>query len=103
MAAVGSGLAMCGIAGVSFSGQHDARTMRAAVERMVAALAHRGPDDRGVATLGQNEPSAVLGNTRLAILDLSAAGHQPMVDAATGNCLALNGEIYNHAEVRREI
>lgn len=101
---------MCGIAGISFSAGHDAREMRAAVERMVMMLAHRGPDDSGLATLPMAKaenpnpiPEAMLGNTRLAILDVSAAGHQPMLDRETGNCLLLNGEIYNHWELRREI
>lgn len=94
---------MCGIAGISFGEQHDAGAMHVAVERMVAALAHRGPDDDGVTLLGRPHLSTILGNTRLAILDLTPAGHQPMLDPETGNCLALNGELYNHAEVRREI
>lgn len=96
---------MCGIAGVSFHAGHDSHSRRRAVECMVAALRHRGPDDSGVVSLpiSSSHPSTILGNTRLAILDITAAGHQPMVDPETGNCLVLNGEIYNHRELRREL
>ena len=55
-----------------------------AAELMVAALRHRGPDDSGVEVVGPpHAPEAVLANTRLAILDLSANGHQPMRDSNT--------------------
>jgi asparagine synthase (glutamine-hydrolysing) len=66
---------------------------------MNEAQRHRGPDDQGVVDLGQ----VVLGNTRLAIIDTSAAGHQPMHDPETGNWITYNGEIYNFKELRREI
>ena len=62
-------------------------------------LAHRGPDDRGV----WHVPGAWLGHRRLSIIDTSAAGHQPMVDAATGVALTFNGEIYNFIELRNEL
>lgn len=96
---------MCGIAGISFNAEHDSCSRRRAVECMVAALRHRGPDDSGVVSvpLLTSAPQAVLGSTRLAILDITSAGHQPMIDAETGNCLVLNGEIYNHRELRREL
>ncbi|MBV8208153.1 MAG: asparagine synthase (glutamine-hydrolyzing) [Acidobacteria bacterium] len=98
---------MCGIAGISLREDGDTATSQAAVDRMVAALRHRGPDDCGVASLSsgaqQAAPQAIIGATRLAILDLSSAGHQPMRDPETGNCLVLNGEIYNHWDLRREI
>ncbi len=100
---------MCGIAGiVSHAGppvDHER-----ALGRMVAALVHRGPDDRGTAFVSAARPGswpqpprAWLGNTRLAILDLGPAGHQPMHDPASGNWIVLNGEIYNHREVRGEL
>lgn len=66
---------------------------------MNEAQRHRGPDDQGIANLGR----LVLGNTRLAIIDTSAAGHQPMRDPESGNCITYNGEIYNFKELRREI
>jgi asparagine synthase (glutamine-hydrolysing) len=68
---------------------------------MVGSLAHRGPDDRGIWL----EPSAKigLGQTRLAIVDLSPGGHQPMVSADGRFVLAFNGEIYNHGELSLEL
>ena len=73
----------------------------APVRRMVSSIAHRGPDDSGLAVVDNGK--AILGNTRLAILDLSSAGHQPMRDESNGNVIVFNGEIYNHQEVRTAI
>jgi len=68
---------------------------------MAAALSHRGPDDAGVWA----EPSAgvALAHQRLAILDLSAAGHQPMASASGRYVIAFNGEIYNHLCLREQV
>ena len=63
------------------------------------AQRHRGPDDQGVAQCGK----VVLGNTRLAIIDTSAAGHQPMHDPVTGNWITYNGETYNFKDLRHEL
>src|ERR1700690_1822209 len=63
---------------------------------MTAALAHRGPDSSGVEAIG----NCVLGNTRLAILDLSERGRQPMANADRSSWIAYNGECYNAAELR---
>lgn len=69
-----------------------------------SALAHRGPDDKGAYTLETNAGLTLgLAHRRLSILDLSPAGHQPMVDASTGNIIVFNGEIYNHRELAREL
>jgi asparagine synthase (glutamine-hydrolysing) len=84
---------MCSISGIF------GRAEPAAVVRMNNAQRHRGPDDCGVAQCGD----VVLGNTRLAIIDTSAAGHQPMNDPETGNWLTYNGETYNFKELRREL
>ena len=76
------------------------------LERATQSLAHRGPDDHGTVILGETVPEPIqlgLGNRRLAILDLSPLGHQPMKDPATGNCLVHNGEIYNFREVRARL
>jgi asparagine synthase (glutamine-hydrolysing) len=73
---------------------------------MAAALAHRGPDDEGVKVLphaGAEDLSLGLVHRRLSIIDLSAAGHQPMRDDETGNWIVYNGEIYNHRELRTEL
>jgi asparagine synthase (glutamine-hydrolysing) len=59
---------------------------------------HRGPDSRGAWT--SPDGRCWLGSTRLAIVDLSPTGAQPMTDPATGNVVATNGEIYNHTAVR---
>jgi asparagine synthase (glutamine-hydrolysing) len=82
--------------------------LKAAVERMNAALRHRGPDDQGIVELrdcanAEFEVRMCLGNTRLAIIDTSDAGHQPMHDPETGNWITYNGETYNFQELRREI
>ena len=66
---------------------------------MLAAIAHRGPDDEGI----WNEADVWLGHRRLSIVDLSAAGHQPMVSACGRYVLVLNGEIYNYRELRDEL
>ena len=83
----------------SISGVFGISTSCEAVERMNAAQKHRGPDDCGIAQVGQ----AILGNTRLAIIDTTAAGHQPMTHPQTGNCITYNGETYNFRELRREL
>src|ERR1700722_10145044 len=91
---------MFGIGGII--GRDDLGFVRA--KRMRAALAHRGPDDGGIE---RPHPRATLVHTRLAIVDLSAAGHQPMAEAAANPArsgwLVFNGEIYNHRELRREL
>ncbi len=87
---------MCGILG--WFGRHET----ADVERFGAALdllSHRGPDDRGV----NAAPGVLLGHRRLSILDLSPAGHQPMIEPASGATIVFNGEIYNHVELRSEL
>jgi len=87
---------MCGIVGIG--GNLGSERMRAAVERMNAAVAHRGPDDKG-AWIGEN---FAFGMSRLSIIDL-AAGHQPMWDEASGIGVVYNGEIYNYRELRRPL
>lgn len=90
---------MCGIAGVI--GAIDA-SLEAAVEKMMAAETHRGPDDSGLFR-SSGGAGVVFGFRRLAIMDLTADGHQPMEDHETGNVVAFNGEIYNFAELRRDL
>lgn len=89
---------MCGIAG--FSGSFEAQLLA----RMGDCLAHRGPDDEGQWFQGNGVGGAVgLAHRRLAILDLSEAGHQPMHDAAGHAAMVYNGEIYNYRELRAEL
>lgn len=85
---------MCGIAGVA--GRQLPEEVVARVERMVHALDHRGPDDRGTSALS----SAVLGHARLSIIDLSERGRQPMQDGTGRVHVTFNGEIYNYRELR---
>ena len=66
---------------------------------MNAAQRHRGPDDQGTWRLRFESGEVSLGNTRLAIIDTSRAGHQPMLDPETGNCITYNGETYNFKEL----
>ena len=86
---------MCGIGGIAARNLTAAQV--ASVRAMTAALSHRGPDSSGVEVLG----NCALANTRLAILDLSERGHQPMPNG-DGSCwITYNGECYNAAELRK--
>lgn len=88
---------MCGLAG--FFERTGARGDAAALAlRMAGALAHRGPDDAGVWV--DDAAGLALAHRRLAIVDLSPAGHQPMHSACGRHVLVFNGEIYNHQEIR---
>lgn len=88
---------MCGVAGIV---NRDGRPVeRATVERMTDAIAHRGPDGEG-----QYVDGAVgLGNRRLAVIDLSPAGAQPMQNERGDVTITYNGEIYNFRELRAEL
>ena len=69
-------------------------------------MAHRGPDDEGTEILSfasDLQQCVALGSRRLAVLDLSPAGHMPMKDPATGNWIVFNGEIYNFQIIRAEL
>jgi asparagine synthase (glutamine-hydrolysing) len=93
---------MCGIAGLLATGASLAPdALEARVAAMAAALAHRGPDSDGVWT--DPEAGIGLGHRRLAILDLSPAGAQPMVSASGRMVIAFNGETYNYPELRAEL
>ena len=86
---------MCGIAG--YSGSYD----QALLERMSAAIAHRGPDDSGL--LVDEEHAIGFAHRRLSIIDVSSRGHQPMWDSTRTVAIVYNGEIYNFAELRRQL
>ena len=90
---------MCGIAGAV--GAIDP-SVDEAVRAMVAAETHRGPDDSG-SYRSEGSPGVSLGFRRLAIIDLSMDGHQPMVDGREGNAVVFNGEIYNYAGLRQQL
>ncbi len=93
---------MCGVAGFL---DRRAETAEADALATVAAMAqrlhHRGPDDRG--TWADASAGIALGHQRLSIVDLSPAGHQPMVSASGRFVLAYNGEVYNFEALRREL
>lgn len=92
---------MCGLVGSLSRDVVHAATLRAQVERMATALVHRGPDDAGSWVDPAN--GIALAHRRLAILDLSTAGHQPMHSASGRYVLAFNGEIYNHLDLRDQL
>src|SRR5688500_17731216 len=89
---------MCGIAGMLGPQRPD---LPAGVSRMADSIGYRGPDDSG--TWCEPSIGLGLGRARLSILDLSPAGHQPMMSASGRYVIVLNGEIYNHLEIREEL
>ena len=91
---------MCGITGI-FRGAPSSQVLKPALRQMADAITHRGPDDLGT----WEEPSVGLGlgHRRLSIVDLSPAGHQPMLSDCGRFVVAFNGEIYNHKALRREL
>jgi len=88
---------MCGIAGIV--GDTPTESFLPAAERMAAAMLHRGPDSHGVIASGE----CLLVNTRLAILDCSERGRQPMANAAATVWITYNGETYNASELRKDL
>ncbi len=91
---------MCGIAGVIL---RERQIVERAVGSMIRAQQHRGPDDSGSAFFDASRTCVGLGHRRLSILDLSPQGHQPMTHPQFGGVLVFNGEIYNYAQLRREL
>ncbi len=90
---------MCGLTGGLSPA--DFVRLQSAMPMMAAALAHRGPDDEGFWV--DPERGVALGHRRLAIVDLSPKGHQPMVSPSNRWVIAFNGEIYNHRNLRKEL
>jgi asparagine synthase (glutamine-hydrolysing) len=90
---------MCGIAGVasSIAPVADRRVLMASCD----AMAHRGPDDSGI--WWSDDARVGLGHRRLAVIDLSAAGHQPMLDDVGAFVITFNGEIYNFGALRADL
>lgn len=91
---------MCGICGIYNYGNSATGFDEALLVRMSGTLAHRGPDDAG--TFLSKNHHAGFGFRRLAIVDLSPAGHQPMLSPDGSIAIMLNGEIYNHQVLRKE-
>lgn len=92
---------MCGIAGV-FS-QDSTYSWLENLEESVDLLSSRGPDDRGIELFELASGTLGLGHTRLSIIDLSSAGHQPMKSIDGRFSIVFNGEIYNYKEIREEL
>jgi asparagine synthase (glutamine-hydrolysing) len=91
---------MCGISGFLLTGPPLAtRELEARLWAMIGTLRHRGPDDEGVWTDGR----VGLAHARLSIIDLSPAGHQPMASADATVWISYNGEVYNFADLRKEL
>src|ERR1700734_2087592 len=97
---------MCGIAGI-VEYRSDASDWKAPLVRMCRALRHRGPDDEGIFISkeggARTEARCGLVHTRLSILDLSSAGHQPMSTPDGRFWITFNGEIYNFSDLRRQL
>lgn len=93
---------MCGIVGFASPSTENTRSFgQPALNAMCSAIAYRGPDSSGCWIDPQGR--IALGHRRLAINDLSAAGHQPMCSPAQRYVLVFNGEIYNHLELRKRL
>ena len=89
---------MCGFAGYIQRGGFREEQARSIAMAMAAAVAHRGPDDSGVWLDGK--AGIALAHQRLSVLELSPAGHQPMISHSGRFVIVYNGEIYNHLELR---
>ncbi len=90
---------MCGITGI-WRRKVGPADLQGELEESVASMRHRGPDDNGI---WQNASGLGFGFTRLSILDLSELGHQPMISPDGRYVLVFNGEVYNFAEIRRDL
>src|SRR5690348_8091240 len=92
---------MCGITGILLAPTAADPRRLAAIKSIAATLHHRGPDGEGIWT--DRDAGIALGHRRLAIVDLSEAGHQPMTSHGGRLVMTFNGEIYNFADLRREL
>ena len=91
---------MCGFAGfVDFKGSGDLSLLQS----MADSLLHRGPDDGGYELKQFRDSLIGFGFRRLAIIDLSPLGHQPMFSGDEQVMLMMNGEVYNYAEIRQKL
>ena len=92
---------MCGFAGFLTADVSAFNGQETAINRMTQAIAHRGPDDTG--SWADAQAGVALGHRRLSVVDLSAAGHQPMRSASGRFVMVFNGEIYNHMACRASL
>lgn len=91
---------MCGVAGI-LGFKYDQDLLEKKIQTMQSSLLHRGPDDSGIYV--SNDRRSALAHTRLSILDLSTAGHQPMSTTDGRYTITFNGEIYNFLELRQRL
>jgi asparagine synthase (glutamine-hydrolysing) len=92
---------MCGFVGFLTNSAEGAGGLDDLVGRMAHAISHRGPD--GAGTWSDKQHGIALAHRRLAVVDLSPAGYQPMVSSSGRYLIVFNGEIYNHEDLRREL
>src|SRR5690349_13259270 len=92
---------MCGIGGLII--RESDEQAAALLERMNAAQHHRGPDRAGTFVVRAGDVAVGLANTRLAVLDPTLRGEQPMTNPDTGDVIVYNGELYNFLELRKEL
>ena len=92
---------MCGIAGLCVASSQTRADLEHIAIKMGSAIGHRGPDSSGV--YAAIDLGVALSHQRLAILDISASGHQPMQSSTGRYIIAFNGEIYNHLSLRDEL
>ncbi len=94
---------MCGIVGIV--SRNSPQQIEAPLRRAIGALSHRGPDDEGFAHVAVDQAgwSVAFGHQRLAILDLTEAGHQPMLNRHTTDWITYNGEVFNFRDVRSKL
>src|SRR5438270_11992689 len=104
---------MFGIAGIQLTAgffndgngpfKQEESKLKKVMDQMLMQVRHRGPDDHGLVIHCKDETVIALGHTRLSIIDLSAAGHQPMRSDDQRFWMTYNGEIYNFKEIRDEL
>src|SRR4051794_3281824 len=92
---------MCGIVGIVTRG--EAKPLVERLDRMLHVQSHRGPDGEGQWLGCIDDTQITLGHSRLAIIDLSEAGNQPMFSPSGRQLLIYNGEVYNYRELRVEL
>ena len=90
---------MCGFAGIYSVNQNSVNSE--ILSKMSQKLVHRGPDDSGLWI--DDSGSVGLAHQRLAVVDLTSAGHQPMQSSSNRFTIVFNGEIYNHQELRKQL
>ena len=91
---------MCGIAGLLTDRQTKHLPL---IQSAIESMKHRGPDDSGIESFSIDNQCLTLGHTRLAIIDLTKNGHQPMTSADSRYTVTFNGEIFNYIEIREEL